>query len=330
MADKRYTQVGYRIRGIEPSDLAKYPDAVKKMYRGWVVQFGLRTKDKDLAAGLDKDGSALKPLLPESIKRRKSQVGPTFKDAPPLEPSYARSRVRSLLRGRAQTTSAEFWWTFDAVTGKSFAVVLRGQQKQGRDVSGLSPAGTVWVRAQALRKWKVWKQTAHVSNAPLSAPGCVVVKQPIERRPLKMIRVTGRTDLEHMDQAGDDEQIRRSIGAGQFSGFSQLNPVGGKLRPGSGVGGPPAGAGRGGTPPARLTTTQRQVLERALGLLSSPRHELLQLASPPCSSTSATSSTIGPRASPKATSARAAGFAESRREWSRRTGEIRPCRPQDP
>jgi hypothetical protein len=132
-----------------------------------------------------------------------------------------------LLRGRAQTTSAEFWWTFDAVTGKSFAVVLRGQQKQGRDVSGLSPAGTVWVRAQALRKWKVWKQTAHVSNTPLSAPGCVVVKQPIERRPLKMIRVTGRTDLEHMDQAGDDEQIRRSIGAGQFSGFSQLNPVGG-------------------------------------------------------------------------------------------------------
>ncbi len=64
MADRESTAVGYRIRGIQPADLAQYPDSVKLMYWGWVVQYGLRAKDKDLAADLDKNGSALKPSCP--------------------------------------------------------------------------------------------------------------------------------------------------------------------------------------------------------------------------------------------------------------------------
>ena len=139
-------QVGYRIRGIEPPDLLQYPDPVKLMYWGWVVELGLQAKDRDLAAGLDKDGAPLRPLKPESIKHRKSEVGPTFWNAPPLSPGQARSRVRSLLTGRAHLSSAEFWWRFDPITGRSFAEVLIGQRDAyGRDVFGLSPAGTGWV-----------------------------------------------------------------------------------------------------------------------------------------------------------------------------------------
>jgi hypothetical protein len=94
------TQIGYRIRRIEPTDLSTYPDQIKLMWWEWVVEFGLLAKDRDLAKRLDKDGNPLRRLDPHSIKYRKSEVGPTFKNAPPLEPSYARSRVRSLLTGR--------------------------------------------------------------------------------------------------------------------------------------------------------------------------------------------------------------------------------------
>ena len=138
------------------------------MFWQWVVDAGLTAKDKDLAAGLDKDGSPLRPLHPKTIKYRKSEVGPTFKAAPPLEPSYARSRVRSLLTGRAHTSSAEFWWKFDSLTGRSFAEILIYQRDEyGRDVFGPSPRGTAWVTAQALKKWATWKGPRAAPRGPL-------------------------------------------------------------------------------------------------------------------------------------------------------------------
>ena len=66
MSDRESSQVGYRLRGIEPPDLARYPDPVKLMFQGWVVDFGLTAKDRDLAAGLGADGTPLRPLLPKA------------------------------------------------------------------------------------------------------------------------------------------------------------------------------------------------------------------------------------------------------------------------
>ena len=38
MADRESFQVGYRLWGIEPPDLARYLDPVKLMFWGWVVE----------------------------------------------------------------------------------------------------------------------------------------------------------------------------------------------------------------------------------------------------------------------------------------------------
>ena len=47
---------GYKIRGIAPYELRTYPAAVKLMWWGWVVEYGLRVKDRALARGLDAVG----------------------------------------------------------------------------------------------------------------------------------------------------------------------------------------------------------------------------------------------------------------------------------
>ena len=262
MSDRESSQVGYRLRGIEPPDLARYPDPVKLMFKGWVVDFELTAKDRDLAAGLGADGTPLRPLLPKSIKHRKSQVGPTHKQAPPLEPSYARSRVRSLLRGRAHSNSAEFFWAFDSVTGKSFADILRYQRDEyGRDVFGLSPDGTDWVQAQALKKWNAWKQSAHIGTPAVSPIGKPVekrvIKQEIERRP---VRFVGRTDLENMTGGAelDEERTRASIKAGLHTGFRILNAEGEKWTPGSGLGEPITATA--------YTPTQKRTVEQTLAV----------------------------------------------------------------
>lgn len=258
------TQVGYRLRGIEPPDLAIYPDSVKLLWWGWVVEFGLEAKHRDLSRGLDKDGAPLRPLKPESIKHRKSEVGPTDRGAPPLQPSHLRSRVHSLLTGRAHVNSAEFWWRFDPVTGRSFAAILDYQREQGRDVFGLSPAATAWVRQQAGKRWEKWKRAAHVETRRAAMPGKRIVKQPLaDRRPAFVIPLQGRTDLANMTAGPgvDIERTRRAIRAGWHTGFRRLNAEGEQWTPGPGV---PAGPGGSSSP--RPTPTQRRAVEKALAV----------------------------------------------------------------
>jgi hypothetical protein len=159
----------YKIRGIEPPDLATYPTGVKLQYWGWVVEFGLKRKDKELAEGLDKDGKPLKPISAKTRKYRRSAMTPSGRgspNAPPLTPAYAKSRTRSLLDGRALSTHAEFWWRFDAFTGDQWGAILEIQARppHRRDVFGLSPTGTRWVQAQALKRWEAYKRGRYVAK----------------------------------------------------------------------------------------------------------------------------------------------------------------------
>jgi hypothetical protein len=231
MANRESTAVGFRIRGIEPTDLGTYPDSVKLLWWGWVLDSALRVKDRELAKGWDKDGN-VHPLKPATIKHRESEVGPTFKRAPRLEPSYARSRVRSLLRGRAHTTSCELFWGFDAVTGASFARVLHFSAEVGHDVFGITPGGIARIRSQALAKWQAWKASAGYAKGPANVPGA----RPVAKREVRGRNGVGRTDIENFDLAGDESLVRRAIEKGTFTGFRRLNARGEKWTPGTGLG----------------------------------------------------------------------------------------------
>ncbi len=227
MADRESTAVGYRLRLQPPGGLSTYPDRVKLMWFQWVVDLGLVAKDRELARGMDKDGK-IGVLHPATIKHRKSEVGPTTKTAPFLTPSYARSRVRSLLTGRAHTGSAEFWWSFDAVTGRSFARILHYQAENGHDVFGLSPAGTAWVTAEALKRWRAWLAEGHHGRPSVSPVGRPIRKAAV-LKPVK--QDIGIMTTKGFDIAGNEAQIQRAIDAGTFSGFRRLNARGEKWRP---------------------------------------------------------------------------------------------------
>lgn len=153
-------QHGYKIRGIEPPDLKDYDQSTRKLYWSWVVELGLRRKDKELSQGLDKDGKVMTIKAATRLHRR-SAMTPSGKGdpgAPPLTPAFQKSRTRSLLAGRALSTHADFFWRYDAFTGDSWAVVLSYQAEAGRDVFGLSEAGTAAVKASSWAKWARWKE----------------------------------------------------------------------------------------------------------------------------------------------------------------------------
>ena len=238
------TQVGFRLRGIAPGDLPYQPPAVRRMFWGWVVEFGLRRKDWELARGLDKDGDPMRRLDAKSIKHRKSEVGPTDKNAPPLEPSWGRSRVRSLLNGRAHTDSAEFFWGFDAVTGRSFAYVLRAQRERypkGRDVFGLSPAGVAAVRAKAWKRWRNWRSGQHPERPATLSP--VARQLPRYEAPTKWMTGITRPTAQTPGAGVDERFTAQAFQSRTHTGFRRLNLRGEKWK------GQPPLTGRGPAPP---------------------------------------------------------------------------------
>ena len=150
----------YKIRGIEPPDLGRYPTETRKLFWGWVVELGLRAKGKEILAGLDKDGKPLKAIKQATRDHRKSAMSPSGKgdpSAPPLIPAWQKSRTYSLLAGRAVSTHAEFFWRYDVWTGESWGDVLAYQAKQGRNVIGISVAAVAKVKVQSWAKWDSWK-----------------------------------------------------------------------------------------------------------------------------------------------------------------------------
>ena len=225
MADS--TAVGFRIRGIEPTDLSTYPDRVKLQFWQWVVDAALEVKDRDLSKGWDKDGK-VHPLKPATIAHRKSEVGPVTKTAPRLTPALKRSRVRSLLRGRAHHQSAELYWDFDSVTGDSFAVVLHFAAEKGHNVFGISPQGLALVRSQALAKWTAWKALQPAQRVQATMRREV-------KKPVRKVEVKGRMDLANFTLSSVGDKLRAAIASGEFSGFRRLNMRGEQWTPGIGI-----------------------------------------------------------------------------------------------
>ncbi len=203
-------QHGYKLRGIEPPDLTNYDQSTRKLYWSWVVEFGLKRKDKELSQGLDKDGSPLRPISAKTRAHRRSAMTPSGKgdpSAPPLTPAFQKSRTRSLLAGRALSTHAEFYWRFDAFTGDSWAVVLSYQAVRGRDVFGLSQAGTAAVKAQSWAKWERWKQ------------GKVRAAAPAKPRQVAMPQFSQR-HIEHIEMGPSSGGGIAGPGTGREWGFS--------------------------------------------------------------------------------------------------------------
>jgi hypothetical protein len=155
-------QHGYKIRGIEPPDLVSYDAPTRKLYWEWVVELGLKRKDKELSQGLDKDGKPLRAISKYTREHRRSAMTPSGKGdpgAPPLTPGLQKSRTRSLLAGRALSTHADFYWRYDSFTGESWAVVLSYQADRGRDVFGISDAGLASIKSNSWALWESWKST---------------------------------------------------------------------------------------------------------------------------------------------------------------------------
>jgi len=219
---------------MQPPDLSTYPDRIKLMWFQWVVDLGLERKDKELARGWDKNGNTHR-LKPKTIKYRKSEVGPVHPTAPRLIPALDLSRVRSLLTGRAHTSSAEFWWKFDSVTGESFAVILHYAAEAGHDVFGLSPQGTAWVARQATKRWRAWIAGGGSIRATQEVPGGQVSRRPAFRQPVRKIEVkepVKKIDLSRYAVVGGmslSEQAKL-IKSG-FTGFRRLNALGEQWKP---------------------------------------------------------------------------------------------------
>lgn len=163
----------YKIRGIEPPDLASYPTEVRKAFWGWVVELGIKAKGKEILAGLDKDGKPLRAILPKTRKNRKSEMTPSGKgdpNAPVLIPGWQKSRTYSLLAGKGTSSYAEFFWRYDSWTGNSWGEILAYQAKNGRDVIGLSPNGIALVKVQAWDRWAKWKRASESAKTKQEAP----------------------------------------------------------------------------------------------------------------------------------------------------------------
>jgi hypothetical protein len=159
---------GYAIRGIAPRDLKDHPESVRLMYWSWIVEIGLRAKDKELSQGLDANGKPLRAISAATRKHRRSAMTPSGKgdpSAPPLMPARALSRTRSLLSGRAYPDHAEYWWRFDAFTGDSWARTLEKQRDRwGRDVFGVSPKAQKLIQARSYELWDRWKRGLPVAQ----------------------------------------------------------------------------------------------------------------------------------------------------------------------
>ena len=226
------------------------PASVRGEVLRWVLVYGLKEKDADLAAGLDRHGAALAPIAASTREHRESAMGPADPDAPPLMPAYAVSRTRLLLTGEAKRVQVEFYWEYDEHTGGSWGQILdyqrkgkgpRGGRRPKRDVIGISEAAIARVRAQVTARWRQ-ERAVLLGHAPAAAvPG----RMAVPTVPPERIRVIGKTDFEHFTYGiggpGSAEASARALAGGGSTGFFQRRPGTGQTA----YGGPPPNPGAG-------------------------------------------------------------------------------------
>lgn len=229
----------YRITladvGLDVPAFRRAPAPVRREVLGWLVVIGLREKDRDLSAGLDKNGRPLAPIRPATRLRRESDMGPADPSAPPLMPAYAASRTRLLLTGAVGRSLeyVEFWWEFDAHTGGSWGRILDyhrrgiGKSRTKRDVIGISAAAVARARQDVLGRWFEY-QASGFTRKPTRAPAPTPP-------PPRLAAVGGRTDWHN---------FTFGIGGGgapapgvRTTGFFQRRPGGGYAA----IGGPGPG-----------------------------------------------------------------------------------------
>lgn len=203
--------------GIAPPDLGRYPEAVRLLFWGWVVEIGLEVKDGELARGLNAAGGPLPPVSRSTRRHRRSAMTPSGRGdprAPYLMPGRGLSRTRSLLTGKPHDGYAEFWWRFDPFTGDTWARVLAYHARRGEayDVVGLSPRGVRTVARRAQERFRAWKGG---TSAPTTPPAVARLAEPVRTR------VVGRTDLEHVTFGigASKAEVQQAVAEGRFSGF---------------------------------------------------------------------------------------------------------------
>lgn len=217
-----------QVGPVHDPAFAAAPQAVRDEVIRWVMVFGLKEKDRELAAGLDRHGVPLAPVSAATAAHRDSEMGPADPSAPPLMPAYAVSRTRLLLDARStpRRDGAEFFWQYDAHTGGSWGKILdyhrRGIGRRGnrvkRDVIGISPESLSRVRDQVMARWSEYKR-----NAFTYVPRLTVAEVPPVR-----IGVRGRTDFENFTYGigggGGVAASRRALAVGGSTGFFQRRP----------------------------------------------------------------------------------------------------------
>jgi GNAT superfamily N-acetyltransferase len=189
-------QYDYEIRGIEPADLARYPDDVRRLYWSWVVEIGLTIKAKEILAGIDVTGTTMS-IAAKTRKRRKSAMTASGKGdpaAPALIPGWQKSRTYSLLAGKPFVDHAEFYWRYDPWTGKQWGVTLRHLADRGLDTIGLSPDGQASLKVQSWAYWSKYK-AGKLPERLTKLPG------PPVRAPVEIPRV-GRYERTYVTPGG--------------------------------------------------------------------------------------------------------------------------------
>lgn len=149
------------IENLAPRHDQRYrlaQSAEKRAYWSVVRTLVLNAYDRQLAAGVDRNGIPFAALKTRTILNRRSWSGHHDPYAPALNPAHHLSRSRSLLDARIEGEVVRVFWKADPITGKSWGRIM-GYHAAGagnnpvRDAMGLSPTSYAQVRVAAWLWW---------------------------------------------------------------------------------------------------------------------------------------------------------------------------------
>lgn len=222
-----------RIDGFAPQNDPLYASSRSARIAFWdrAGQIAVEVKRRELAAGLDKDGVALAPLKPITIRMRKSKMGPVIKGSPPLDPAGALSRTIAWLRSSPDESGVTLFWVgrggrvaWSKVLGFHAGIGGRVKNSAIRNVFGLSLAGMVEVETRTKAWWNRYRSIELSPSIELAPVGKAAGRTPFDQA--RAERKANNPDpsrfaipYEHIDfHTGSQKQLDN---ADFFSGFSQ-------------------------------------------------------------------------------------------------------------